>query len=109
MLRCRRSLRAIATACILNSQCPWVQIFVELERARLTRELANIKEAEGKVAEAADILQTLAVVGRARALRGSLRAQLTSAARGGGARGRRGSRLAHSGLGKLAMYFPAWR
>ena len=39
------------------------QIFVELERARLTKQLASIKEAEGNVAEAADILQTLAVVG----------------------------------------------
>lgn len=34
-----------------------LQIFVEIERARLTRKLAAIKEAEGAVGEAADILQ----------------------------------------------------
>ncbi|GFR44258.1 hypothetical protein Agub_g5460 [Astrephomene gubernaculifera] len=37
------------------------KIFVEIERARLTRRLAVIKEAEGKVEEAADILQEVAV------------------------------------------------
>uniref|UniRef100_A0A7S0WTH9 PCI domain-containing protein n=1 Tax=Chlamydomonas leiostraca TaxID=1034604 RepID=A0A7S0WTH9_9CHLO len=37
------------------------KIFVEIERARLTRKLAAIKEAEGNVAEAADILQEVAV------------------------------------------------
>jgi len=37
------------------------KIFVETERARLTRLLAKIKEDEGKVAEAADILQQLQV------------------------------------------------
>lgn len=37
------------------------KIFVELERARLTRMLAAIRESEGKVAEAADILQALHV------------------------------------------------
>lgn len=43
--------------------CP--QIFVEIERARLTQRLAYIKEAEGNVAEAAEILQEVAVVGGA--------------------------------------------
>ncbi len=42
------------------------QIYVEIERARLTRRLAGIWEAEGKVNEAADTLQEVAVV-RARA------------------------------------------
>lgn len=32
-------------------------MFVEIERARLTRILAQIKEEEGKIGEAADILQ----------------------------------------------------
>eukprot|EP00967_Tisochrysis_lutea_P079499 scaffold108844_cov16-Tisochrysis_lutea.AAC.1 len=45
-------------------ECPicWLQIFVEIERARLTQRLANIKEAEGNVSEAAEILQEVAVV-----------------------------------------------
>lgn len=38
------------------------KIFVEVERARLTRKLAEIKEKEGKVKEAADILQELQVL-----------------------------------------------
>ncbi|KAJ3145529.1 26S proteasome non-ATPase regulatory subunit 12 [Geranomyces variabilis] len=37
------------------------KIFVEVERARLTRTLAEIKEKEGKTVEAADILQDLQV------------------------------------------------
>ncbi|KAG2447973.1 hypothetical protein HYH02_007002 [Chlamydomonas schloesseri] len=37
------------------------KIFVEIERARLTKRLAAIKEAEGNVDEAADILQEVAV------------------------------------------------
>lgn len=37
------------------------KIFVEIERARLTRKLAAMKEAEGDIAEAADILQEVAV------------------------------------------------
>lgn len=37
------------------------KIFVEIERARLTRRLATMKEAEGNVSEAADILQEVAV------------------------------------------------
>jgi hypothetical protein len=39
-----------------------MQIFVEIERARLTRRLATMKEGEGNIAEAADILQEVAVV-----------------------------------------------
>lgn len=39
-----------------------VQIYVEIERARLTRRLARIQEAEGQVSEAADTLQEIAVV-----------------------------------------------
>ncbi|GLC75741.1 hypothetical protein PLESTF_001680400 [Pleodorina starrii] len=37
------------------------KIFVEIERARLTKRLATIKEAEGNVDEAADILQEVPV------------------------------------------------
>lgn len=37
------------------------KIFVEIERARLTRLLAHMKEAEGKIAEAAELLQEIAV------------------------------------------------
>jgi hypothetical protein len=40
------------------------QIFVEIERARLTRRLAAIKESEGKVEEAAEVLQEVPVVRR---------------------------------------------
>ena len=39
-----------------------MQIFVEIERARLTKQLAKLKEEEGKVDEAAEILQEVAVV-----------------------------------------------
>lgn len=39
-----------------------MQIFVEIERARLTRKLARLKEAEGNITEAADVLQEVAVV-----------------------------------------------
>jgi len=38
------------------------KIYVEIERARLTRKLAKIKEDEGKIAEAADIMQELQVL-----------------------------------------------
>jgi 26S proteasome regulatory subunit N5 len=38
-----------------------IQIFVEVERARLTRTLCKIKEAEGKIAEAADLLHEMQV------------------------------------------------
>ena len=38
-----------------------VQIYVEIERARLTRTLAKIKEDAGKITEAAEILQELQV------------------------------------------------
>ncbi|WIA10564.1 hypothetical protein OEZ85_010751 [Tetradesmus obliquus] len=37
------------------------KIFVEIERARLTRKLAAMREAEGNIAEAADTLQEVAV------------------------------------------------
>jgi 26S proteasome regulatory subunit N5 len=37
------------------------KIFVEVERARLTRILSKIREDEGKIEEAADILQELQV------------------------------------------------
>lgn len=39
-----------------------MQIYVEIERARLTRKLAQLKEREGNIAEAADVLQEVAVV-----------------------------------------------
>lgn len=35
---------------------------MEIERARLTRKLAQLKEQEGNIAEAADVLQEVAVV-----------------------------------------------
>lgn len=38
-----------------------LQIYVEIERARLTKTLANIKEQSGEVKEAASILQELQV------------------------------------------------
>ncbi|KAJ2993834.1 26S proteasome non-ATPase regulatory subunit 12 [Globomyces sp. JEL0801] len=38
-----------------------LKIFVEVERARLTRTLTNIKESEGKIVEAAELLQELQV------------------------------------------------
>ena len=38
------------------------QIYVEIERARLTKTLAKIKEDSGKVTEAANILQELQVI-----------------------------------------------
>lgn len=40
---------------------PTSQIYVEIERARLTKTLANIKEQSGDVKEAASILQELQV------------------------------------------------
>lgn len=39
----------------------WFQIYVEIERARLTKTLATIKEQNGEVKEAASILQELQV------------------------------------------------
>lgn len=39
----------------------WWQIYVEIERARLTRTLAKIKEEQGAITEAANILQELQV------------------------------------------------
>lgn len=38
-----------------------MQIYVEVPRARLTMELAKIKEANGEIAEASSILQELQV------------------------------------------------
>ena len=40
------------------------KIYIEIERARLTKRLARIKEDEGNVDEAADVLQEVAVVRR---------------------------------------------
>ena len=39
-----------------------MQIYVEIERARLTRQLAQMQEQDGKISEAADTLQEIAVV-----------------------------------------------
>lgn len=50
------------TSCHVGCVCG-LQIFVEIERARLTRKLAAIREAEGSINEAADTLQEVAVVG----------------------------------------------
>ncbi len=41
-----------------------MQIYVEIERARLTKQLARIKEEEGNITEAAEILQEVAGVSR---------------------------------------------
>lgn len=41
----------------------FVQIYVEVPRARLTMELAKIKESQGNIVEAADVLQELQVSG----------------------------------------------
>jgi hypothetical protein len=40
----------------------FVEIFVENERARLTKKLADIYEGQGKTKEAAEILQELQVI-----------------------------------------------
>lgn len=45
----------------LYSCCMYLQIYVEIERARLTKTLAHIKEQSGDVKEAASILQELQV------------------------------------------------
>ena len=47
--------------CVLQSVTEG-KIYVEIERARLTKRLARIKEEEGNIDEAADILQEVAVV-----------------------------------------------
>lgn len=39
----------------------YIQIYVEIERARLTHKLAMIKEKDGNITEAATILQELQV------------------------------------------------
>jgi hypothetical protein len=41
---------------------PCAQIYVEIERARLTRKLATMLEQDGNVSDAAEILQEVAVV-----------------------------------------------
>jgi hypothetical protein len=38
-----------------------LQIYVEIERARLIRKLAKIKEEQGLISEAADLMQEVAV------------------------------------------------
>ena len=50
---CVQTLRAVTEG----------KIHVELERARLTRQLAKIRESEGKVAEAADLMSEVQVWG----------------------------------------------
>lgn len=45
---------------ILNLGITW-QIYVEIERARLIKKLAKIKEEQGLIAEAADLMQEIAV------------------------------------------------
>lgn len=46
---------------IVCIRTPCVQIYVEIERARLTKKLAKIKEEQGQIAEAADLMQEVAV------------------------------------------------
>ncbi|CAA3010338.1 26S proteasome non-ATPase regulatory subunit 12 homolog A [Olea europaea subsp. europaea] len=45
---------------IFNGQSIW-QIYVEIERSRLIKKLAKIKEEQGLIAEAADLMQEVAV------------------------------------------------
>lgn len=54
-----------ASSLIEHDMCSG-QIYVEIERARLTKTLANIKEQSGDVKEAAAILQELQVKKRNR-------------------------------------------
>ena len=49
---CRRVLQSVTEG----------KIYIEIERARLTKRLAKISEEEGKIDEAADLLQEVAVV-----------------------------------------------
>ena len=46
---------------ILSFYCIFFQIYVEIERARLIKKLAKIKEEQGLIAEAADLMQEVAV------------------------------------------------
>jgi hypothetical protein len=46
----------------LNINIFFLKIFVENERARLTKKLADIYEEQGKTKEAAEILQELQVI-----------------------------------------------
>lgn len=66
---CHSSLNALSVLsfhpfCIvsktLNLAITW-QIYVEIERARLIKKLAKIKEEQGLIAEAADLMQEIAV------------------------------------------------
>lgn len=50
----------IGSAIVVRLLRLW-QIFVELERARLTKMLSEIREKEGKISEAADLLQEVQV------------------------------------------------
>lgn len=62
-----RALRLVKQGGAGSHMFTWpsgMQIYVEIERARLTKRLAKIREAEGKVDEAADTLQEVAVVRR---------------------------------------------
>ena len=45
----------------MNAECQFCQIYVEVERARLTLDLAKIKEEQGDITGAATILQDLQV------------------------------------------------
>lgn len=57
--------QVIVTICLTNTlNLSMSQIYVEIERARLTKTLANIKEQNGEVKEAAAILQELQVRNR---------------------------------------------
>lgn len=57
--------QVIVTICLTNTlNLSTSQIYVEIERARLTKTLANIKEQNGEVKEAAAILQELQVRNR---------------------------------------------
>ena len=58
------SFFGVAAVCCLDAIIyHWLlfQIYVEIERARLVRKLAKIKEEQGLIAEAADLMQEVAV------------------------------------------------
>lgn len=50
----------ISITCYFNA-LNMLQIYVEIERARLIKKLAKIKEEQGLIAEAADLMQEVAV------------------------------------------------
>lgn len=50
-----------AVSVLFLTFCIILQIYVEIERARLVKKLAKIKEEQGLIAEAAELMQEIAV------------------------------------------------